>query len=99
MASVRRIVNITNGFRLKPNQAERAILNCSAEWVECGVSIRSLSVAEAIKARNEQAKVREPLAYAEIPGLSFEPSASGQQAHTLGPSLVRAAHEFVMMVS
>lgn len=57
--------------------------------MEVGVSVRDLSLAESIAVRNEQAKLREPLVYAEIPGLVFD-----------GPlpirnDLIRAAHEFV----
>ena len=81
-----RILNITKGFRLKPNQAYRAIEAGACAWVEVGVSIRNLTLAESIAFRNEQAKVREPLAYAEIPGLTFS-LGSNQQ-------LIRAAHEF-----
>jgi hypothetical protein len=92
----RRIVNVTNGFRLKPENAERAILNCSAEWVEKGVTIRSLTLQEAISARNEQAKVREPLAFAEIPGLKFEAPASGLISTRESQGLIRAAHEYCL---
>jgi hypothetical protein len=69
----RRILNITSGFQLKPAQAERAIENCAAMWVEKGVSIRSVTLAEAVAMRNQQAQMREPLPYAELPGLVYSP--------------------------
>lgn len=81
-----RILNITRGFRLKPSQAYRAIENCACEWVDIGVSVRDLTLAESIQARNVQAKDREPLANAEIPGIMFD----GKR----NLDLVRAAHEF-----
>lgn len=67
-----RVLNVTRGFRLRANQAQRAIENCACAWVEYGVSLRDLTLAESIAARAVQAKNREPLPYAEIPGLRFE---------------------------
>lgn len=89
MAEDTRILNITRGFRLKRSQAYRAIENGACAWVEVGVSVRDLTLAESIAVRNEQARLREPLEWAEIPGLMFD-----------GPlpvrnDLIRAAHEFV----
>lgn len=89
MAQDPRVLNITRGFRLKHSQAYRAIQECACKWVEVGVSVRDLTLAESITARNEQARLREPLPYAEIPGLTFD-----------GPSpqrydLIRQAHEFM----
>lgn len=88
MASHFRVVNLSNGFRLKPAHALRAIEQCSAEWVEQGVSIRNLSLAESICKRNEMAKNSEPLPYSEVAGITFK-----------GPlpndfNLIRQAHEF-----
>ena len=95
MASHFRVVNLSNGFRLKRSQAARAIENCSAKWVVPGVSIRSLTVAEAIQARNVQAKLREPLPYKEIHGLRYEPSPRGVEASRREGLLVFQAHQFV----
>lgn len=91
-----RIFNVTRGFRLKPGQVERAFLNCAMKWEVEGVSVRDCTIAEAIQLRNDQAKVREPLAYAEIPGLSFKPPASGQESTRRAPYLIREAHELAM---
>lgn len=69
MASHVRVINLTRGFRLKFNQAEKSVEACAAAWVEYGVSLRDLTLAEAIAARNAQAKLREPMPFAEIHGL------------------------------
>lgn len=82
-----RVLNLTRGFRLKRAQAFRAVENCACVWVEFGVSVRDLTIAEAIVARNIQAANREPLAHAELPGIMFD----GLTDY----GLVRAANEFV----
>ena len=68
-----RVSNISNGSRLKLRQARKAVGNCNVAWVEYGVSIRNLTLAESIQARVQQAKMREPLPYAEVHGLRFDP--------------------------
>lgn len=71
-----RIVNLTNGHRYKFNQALRHIDQCNCAWVVYGVSVRTLDVAEKVKARSEQTRkealTREVLGSAEIHGLRFE---------------------------
>lgn len=96
MASKSRIENLTNGYFLKPHRALRAVEECAAVWVEEGVSIRNLTLAESIKARNEQAIRREPLAYAEIHGLRFDPPVTGVAAKRLEGRLAWDAHNFVI---
>lgn len=81
-----RILNITRGFRLKWKQAERAIENCACVWVEPGVSVRNLSLAESIEARHLRAKQQEPLPIAELPGLRYD--------HPQRFDLIRAAQQF-----
>lgn len=66
------VFNVTRGFYLRLNQARKAVENCAVAWVEYGVSVRDLTLAEAIAARVQQAKQREPLPYAEVFGLKFE---------------------------
>jgi hypothetical protein len=68
-----RVLNISRGFRLRPNQARKAIQNCACTWVEIGVSVRDLTLSESIAARAQQAKDRAPLPYSEVPGLRFDP--------------------------
>ena len=81
-----RILNVTRGFRLKRSQVLRAIEAGSCIWVEVGVSVRDLSIAESIAFRNQQAAVREPLVNAEIPGLVFD--------GTTRYDLIKQANEF-----
>lgn len=74
MSNNQRVLNLTRGYSLKHRQACKAVEMCSAEWVEYGVSIRDLSIAESIAARNKQAREREPLADAELPGITYKPA-------------------------
>lgn len=68
-----RVLNVSRGFLLRFNQARKAVENCACAWVDHGVSIRDLTLAESIAARVLQAKDREPLPYAEVHGLRFDP--------------------------
>lgn len=74
MTNNARVSNITRGYSLKHKQAVRAVDNCAAAWVVYGESIRDLTLAEAIAARNKQASEREPLADAELPGIIYKPA-------------------------
>jgi hypothetical protein len=67
-----RVFNLTRGYSLKHKQALRAVDQCSATWIEFGISIRDLTLAEAIAARNAQAKLQEAFPLTEIPGLRYE---------------------------
>jgi hypothetical protein len=90
-----RVFNVTRGYALKHKAALKAIENCACAWVEFGVSVRDLTIAEAIRARNEQAAKCEPLAFAELPGVMYEPTASAVSSSFERMSLVRAANHFV----
>jgi hypothetical protein len=68
-----RVINLSRGFRLRFNQARKAVENCACAWVEVGISVRDLTLAESISARVQQAKDREPLPYSEVHGLRFDP--------------------------
>ena len=96
MTKNHRVLNVTRGYSMKRGAAEKAIRECSATWVEYGISVRNLTIAEAITARNEQARLREPLAFAEVHGLRFDPPASGIAATKREGKLLWAAHDFVM---
>ena len=67
-----RVYNMTRRSYLRHNQAARAVEACACAWVEFGVSLRDLTLAEAIAARNHRASLREPLPYAEIFGVVYE---------------------------
>ncbi len=94
MSNNKRIYNVTRGFTLKYKQAVAAIDNCAADWVEEGVSIRDLTLAESIAARVVKAKLREPLPYAELHGVRFEPPAGAEMAHRASRQLVYGAYRF-----
>jgi len=94
MAKDSRVLNITRGFRLKHNQGLRAIEQCACAWVEFGVSIRDLTLAESIAKRNEQAANREPLANCEIPGLIFKQPTNAQSTAYARGSLITQANRY-----
>jgi hypothetical protein len=81
MRGLERVINLDSGETVKLTQAKRRVADCICAWVEFGVSIRTLTLVEQIAARNEQARLREPLALAELPGLTFEPPPSAVDAH------------------
>jgi len=66
-----RVFNVTRRFYMKPKRAVRAVENCACAWVEVGVSLRDLTLAEAIAARNRQASLRDPLPVAELLGVWY----------------------------
>lgn len=95
MASCKRVHNVTRDFYWKKSKAERAIEECSAAWVVPGVSVRDLTVQESIAARNEQARLAEPLALAELHGLTFEPPAYAVAGARMSRILARQAMSMV----
>lgn len=90
-----RVLNVTRGFTLKQKQAERAISQFACAWVEYGLSVRSLTLAESIAARIEHAQRAEPIAHAELPGLMFEPPSIDRAKSYERRQLVFAANRFV----
>ena len=97
MSSNKRIINLTRGYTLKYKQACKAIEECAAIWVDYGVSIRDLNLQESISRRNQQAKDREPLADAEIPGLKYEPCIHAVSNHRESLYLAYEANMLVAM--
>ena len=89
-----RILHVDRGCYYRRGQALKGIENCAFAWVEEGVSIRNLTLAESIVARNEQANMREPLPYAELPHLRYEPAKRNEKQHFAGNELVWAAHKY-----
>lgn len=75
-----RVFNVTRGFSLKYSQALKAVEACACAWVDYGRTIRDLTLAEAIKARHEQARLAAPLPSPEIPGLRYEAPESKRDA-------------------
>lgn len=79
MSNNSRVLNVTRGYSMKFKQALRGIESCACAWIEYGVTVRDLTLAESIKARNEQASRREPLARAELPNLTFQHPGAAQE--------------------
>jgi len=90
-----RVLNITRGYSIKHKAALKAVENCACAWVEFGVSVCDLTLAESIAARNEQAARREPLAFAELPGVVFEQPATAKMSMFERAGLVREANQLV----
>lgn len=86
-----RILNVTRGFYLSHSAAELAIAQCSAEWVDEGISIRTLTPAEAQQARNKR-ELDEKRGWAELPDCRFDPPASGIELTMRGWPLVKEAN-------
>lgn len=81
MSSHARVLNVTNGCRIKRSQALGRIEHCISVWVEEGFAIRDLSLPERIQARAKQAQMaklsQEVLGCSgEIGGCWFVPPAS-----------------------
>lgn len=93
------VFNETRGYSIRFKQALRAVENCACEWIEYGVSIRDLNLAESISARAEQAKLREPLPYSEVHGLRFEPPVGGDAAYRQSRLLAFEATIFAGMAT
>lgn len=100
MASRHRVENLSRpGYYMNQGAALRAIEACSVKWVVEGESVRFLTHTEAVAARNERAKLSEPLPYAEIPGITFEPPVSGIGATRRESRLLYDAHHFAMTMA
>jgi hypothetical protein len=96
MASNARILNLTNGRRIKRNQALGRVEQCISAWVEPNVSIRDLTLQESIAKRSEEARASVPLASAEIPGLVFEPPANAIAGTRLEHQRLAEANAFAI---
>lgn len=94
MASHSRVFNLTSGCRIKRSQALGRIAHCLSEWVEPGVSIRNLTLAETVARRSAQARLEEPLPLAEIPGLIYRPSPTAEISTQHEQKLARIANQF-----
>jgi hypothetical protein len=97
MACHTKVLNISSNRRIKRRQAIGRVEHCVSAWVEFGFSIRDLSLAESIAKRNEQATMREPLEWAECPGLIYRADERNQAQTRQGYELVKAANQFAEM--
>lgn len=94
MASHNRIFNTTKRCWWKPRHVEQALDACAVEWVEPGLSVRDLTLQESTIARNTRARLAEPMPYAELHHLSFDPAESGVVAHRMERRLVAEARTY-----
>ena len=95
MSNNTRVLNVTRRFYMKHRQAAQAVENCACAWVEFGVTLRDLTLAEAISARNRQASLREPLPFAELPGLLYEAASGKEGAARIERVMAMEANRFV----
>lgn len=94
MSGNSRVQNVSRGYSMKFRQAAKGVAACALAWIEYGVSVRDLSLAESIAARNEQSRLREPLPLAEIHGLTYEPQPKDRAAYRLEQALAWQASAF-----
>lgn len=99
MASHARIYNLTRRFSLKRSQAIKAVEQCACAWVEFGVSVRDLTIAESIAARNAQKKNAEPLPLAEIPHVEFRAPERARTSTRQEMHLAVEANQFARLVT
>ena len=78
MASSTRVLNLTTGNSMKRSQArKRVIEHCCCVYVDADgkdtraetYTVRNLTLSERVAARSEQARIHQPLAFAELPGI------------------------------
>jgi len=96
MSKNTRVLNVTRGFRLRFNQARRAVEQCACAWVEHGVSVRDLTLAEAIAARNKRKKDAEPLPYLELRGIVCRMAAAEDGAARRSRTIAHVANHFAL---
>lgn len=98
MASHKSVVHTQRGFRMSKNYAEQVMRDhCSITWVVKGETIRDTTDEERIALRAEQAqqvKRMEPLAPAEIHGLTFQAPLSGKSATEWEKRWISEAQDF-----
>jgi hypothetical protein len=99
MSSHPKVINLTTGCRIKRSQAKGRVENCVSAWVDEGFTIRDLTLAERVQARSVQARLHEPIAMAELPGVVFQEPASGAQTAQMRYALVREANRLVAGVA
>lgn len=90
------VLNVTRNYWIKRKHALKGVeQDCTLAWVVDRETVRDLTLSEQLQARSIQAKLREPLPYAEIHGLKFDPPASGVAATRRESKLMWEAHDFI----
>jgi hypothetical protein len=95
------VLHVQRGFRMSKSYAEQVMRDhCTITWIDRDqLTIRDTTDEERIALRAEQAQkasLREPMPYAEIHGLKFEPPASGASHTRVERKLVWEAHQFAL---
>ena len=83
MAQDTRILHSIRGFRLKRNQALRAIDEGALMWDVINVSVRDATREETLALRAKQAAERELLDASELPGITYQPPIGAQAAYVM----------------
>ena len=94
MAQDTRILHSTRGFRLKRNQALRAINEGALVWDQINVSVRDATRQETLILRAKQAAERELLDASELPGVTFKPPIGAQAAYAIERRMAFEADKF-----
>lgn len=84
---------------MKHSQAVKAVEQCACEWVEYGISVRSLTIMEqreklANRTRLHEVARPENLPYAELPWLIYRPAEASAAADRKERALAIEADEF-----
>jgi hypothetical protein len=95
MGTNAKILNTSSNMRIKRSQALRRVEQCISTWVD-SFTIHDLSLAERVHARSEKARLEEALAFAELPGLKFQPPAYAQESTRREYALAAEANKFVV---
>jgi hypothetical protein len=95
------VLHVQRGFRMSKVYAEQVMRDhCTITWLNRDeLTVRDTTDEERIALRAEQEhriRLLEPLAFAEIHGIKFEPTARGAAATKREGKLLWAARDFVM---
>jgi len=97
MTNNSRVTHAVRGYTMKFGQVQKRIAeNSCFVWVKYGESFRDATIQEAAQMRKEQAKLQEPIPFAELPGLIFKPAQNAQAQTRQGFALIQQANRFCL---
>ena len=100
MTSNSRVTHAVRGYTMKFGQVQKRIAEHSCfVWVKYGESFRDATIQEAAQMRKEQAKLQEPIPFAELPGLIFKPAQKDQASTRISYALLKQANQFCLGVT
>ena len=95
MTNNTRVTHAVRGYTMKFGQVQKRIAeNSCFVWVKYGETFRDATIAEAAQMRKEQAKLAEPIPFAELPGLIFKPAPNAQASTRQSFALLKQANQF-----